>query len=38
MELVLINGCKSKRIFFLYINEADNIEQMLERFGYYCIS
>ena len=37
MELVLLNGCKSKRIFFL-LNEADNIKQMLERFGYYSMS
>ena len=37
MELVLLNGCKSKRIFFLYINEADDIKQMLEWFGYYYI-
>ena len=33
MEIVLLNGCKNKRIFFLYINEADNIKQMLEWFG-----
>ena len=38
MGLVLLNGCESKRIFFLYINEADNLKQMLECFGYYYIS
>ena len=38
MGLVLLNDCEIKKFFFLYINEADNLKQMLEWFGYYCIS